>query len=180
MPRDPKAIESRERHNLPAVITAEIILDEDAEAEQEATVAPREVPDPPELRKMSARLREVWIKMWRSPVASLWDADSDVMVLIRLFRLYEQDAKMTEALDLHMEHFMERLRESPERAPEFATERSRFEIPIFMARMRVATECRMLEQQLGLTPKARLALGVALFVAGQSVSDHIAAAMNPD
>lgn len=180
MPTPPKAIESRDlsHAHLPKIIPGEIVLD-DGVAE-EAAVAPREVPVPPELEHISDRLKEVWVKMWRAPVASLWDPDSDLMVLVRLFRLYREDERLSLALDLHMEHFMRNLADDMDRAPEYATERSRFEIPIFMARMRVATECRMLEQQLGLTPKARLSLGVALFVAGQSMSDHIKASMNPD
>lgn len=179
MPREPKAIESRERRNLPAALVAEIVLDEDDDAEA-AAVAPREVPLPPELDNLSDRLKEVWARMWQAPVAQLWDPDSDVMVLARLFRLYREDERLSEALDLHMEHFMSNLENDLDRAPEYAAERSRFELPMFMARMRVATECRMLEQQLGLTPKARLSLGVALFVAGQSMSDHIKASMSAD
>lgn len=175
-----KRVEDRERNNLPALITADVVLDEDSEPIRQ--VAPREAPPiPAELEgSLSDHLKSVWVKMWQTPVAQLWEPDSDVMVLSRLFRLYREDERLSRALDLHMDHFMEHLENDPDRAPEYATERSRFEIPIFMARMRVATECRMLEQQLGLTPKARLALGVALFVAGQSMSNHINAAMDPD
>lgn len=175
-----KPVERRDlsHAHLPAVLQGEIVLDDEVPAER--VPAKREVPLPPELADLSPRLQEVWGKMWAAPVAQLWDADSDVMVLVRLFRLYREDERLSRALDLHMEHFMFNLENDLDRAPEYAAERSRFEIPIFMARMRVATECRMLEQQLGLTPKARLALGVALFVAGQSMSDHINSAMNPD
>lgn len=98
----------------------------------------RTVPDPP--RGLPARLRAQWVGLWTSPVAALLDPVSDWPAAARLFELYK---------------IGDRLGRLIARAEEVDT-------ALVGSRVRCATEARLIEAQLGLSPRSRLALGLAL------------------
>lgn len=101
---------------------------------------------PPAPSGISEELLEAWGGVWRSPVAALLDPVSDLPALTRLFRLYSVE----ERLDRVISH--------PRAADEFADMMR----TALASRLRVAGEILKLEDRLGLSPRSRLALGVAL------------------
>lgn len=133
MARDAKRPEDRQRRNLPTVLDA-----------GEASDPARVVPDPP--AGLSGALRAAWDGLWRSPVAQLLDPVSDRPAVERLFRLYLVGERLDERLAAVAAGEVDDV--SLEQAA--------------AARVRVASECRLLEGQLGLSPRSRLALGLAL------------------
>lgn len=106
------------------------------------------LPPPPAPTGLSAVLRRRWVALWSSPVAPLLDPDVDGPVVARLFELY--------ALGDVLGAEIKRARADGEGLAAAVG-----------ARVRVATETRMLEGQLGLSPRSRLALGVMLMAAGR-------------
>lgn len=76
--------------------------------------------------------------MWTSPVAQLLDPVSDLPAASRLFGLYALGERMDKALAGDLDPAWVR------------------------TRLAVAAEARMLEAALGLSPRSRLALGLAL------------------
>lgn len=108
----------------------------------EASDPARVVPDPP--AGLSGALRAAWDGLWRSPVAQLLDPVSDYPAVSRLFGLYLLGERMDARLSAPVDE-----------------DGSSFE-SMSAARVRVASECRLLEGQLGLSPRSRLALGLAL------------------
>ncbi len=134
----------RQRRNLPKIIDGEIVpepgdeLEERSEPETPAESG-YDVPPPP------AGLPDGWMltwrRLWTSPVAALLDPVSDWPAASRLFKLYVIGDRLDKLMD--------------DRLPEVDTE-------LVSSRTKVATESRLIEAQLGLSPRARLALGVAL------------------
>lgn len=92
---------------------------------------------------LSAKLRRSWDGLWASPVAQLLDPVSDLPAVTRLFGMYalgdRLDGMIAEA----------------EAAKEYDN-------ATVTTRIRISTEARQLEAQLGLSPRSRLALGLAL------------------
>jgi hypothetical protein len=132
MPRDAKRPENRQRRNLPAIL--------DGTGASPAGSGAIRRPS-----GLSAANRRAWDGLWASPVAQLLDPVSDLPAVTRLFRLYELGDEMDR-----------RLANPPtgEGAPSVES--------MVTTRVRVAGECRILEGQLGLSPRSRLALGLAL------------------
>lgn len=97
------------------------------------------VPAPPS--GLSEPLQRAWDGLWTSPVAQLLDPVSDLPAVTRLWRLYAAGERLDERMASG----------DPE---EFDA--------VVATRTRVASECRLLEGQLGLSPRSRLALGLAL------------------
>ncbi|HET6291725.1 MAG TPA: hypothetical protein VFG33_00070 [Kribbella sp.] len=106
---------------------------------------PAAAPDPP--ADLSDVLRGQWVGLWSSPVAALMDPVSDLPAVVRLFELYELADRVQAQLAAAAE----------------------VDSGLVGARVRLASEIRLAEGQLGLSPRARLALGVAL-VAGQKAA----------
>lgn len=99
------------------------------------------VPDSP--AGLSAALAAQWYALWSSPVASLMDPVGDLPAVTRLFELY-----------VLADRVQEQLAEAVDGA-------------LVSARVKLGSEIRLAEAQLGLSPRARLALGVALQAGGK-------------
>lgn len=130
--KDPR---ERVRRNAPAVLSG---------------VSPA-LPPPKPPKGLSRALRAAWLGLWRSPVAQLLDPVSDLQAVLRLFTLYGL-----------MERVDARLVVAPAAAGEAsAGDPETFHLDV-QARVRLSAEARQLEQALGLSPRSRLALGLAL------------------
>ncbi|WP_188193438.1 hypothetical protein [Nonomuraea sp. SYSU D8015] len=100
-----------------------------------------EVPEPPP--GLSETLQQDWVGAWTSPIARVIDPVSDLPAMRRLFELRA---------------LAEVYARSGNADPKLAN-----------VRIRLNSEIRMQENALGLSPRARLALGLAL-LAGQKQS----------
>ena len=139
----PKAV-GRQRSNHPKEI-----------ASVTALVAERGCPAPPSgLLKAS---REQWVAFWGSPVAKLVDLDSDMPALFRLFELVDDCSRYRASI--RKTPFVEGSQGQQVRNP-------------YLKDLQTAqAELRQLEDRFGLSPRARLSLGVALGEAKRSLSD---------
>lgn len=155
MGRDAKRPEDRQRRNLPVVLAG-------SGHSPAASGGPR----PPS--GLSAANRRAWAGLWSSPVAQLLDPVSDLPAVSRLFRLYE----LGDQMDRRLAH------------PPTDEEGNGPSVESMMTtRVRIAGECRILEGQLGLSPRSRLALGLALLAgkkAGGGSLDDLADETNDD
>lgn len=106
-----------------------------------------DVPDPP--AGLSARLAVAWRGLWCSPVAQLLDPVSDLAPVARLFGLYVLEERLVGAMD------------DPD-------DPSGLNMQVVNARLRLANELRQAESALGISPRARLALGLALLAGSSS------------
>lgn len=126
---------------------------------------------PPVPFVMPRDLRTLWDGIWCSPLAQILDPVTDYPAMARLFRsyhlLYRIDRAILNAGPARRRE-LEQLFSVPvrswqeeQRVVELA---AAFEdLPANLAlRLKYATECRQQEQQLGLSPRARLGLGVML------------------
>ena len=133
--------ERRQRRNLPKIIEGEVVPDRDAGGDAVAVPpasAGYDVPVPP------PGLRDAWMQLWRglwtSPVARLLDPVSDYPPAARLFRLYVLGDRLDDQIDAA----------------------GVVDTGLVSSRVKCATEARLIEAQLGLSPRSRLALGLAL------------------
>jgi hypothetical protein len=94
-------------------------------------------------------------------VAQLLDPVSDMPAVTRLFMLY----RLGEQLDVQVAQHMTVLAK-----PLDVDNPAGLDDKLIAARMRVASETRILEGQLGLSPRSRLALGLALLAGRKSGS----------
>lgn len=135
------------------------------------------IPRPP--IGLSAGLRRSWDGLWRSPVAKLFDPVSDLPVVSRLYYLYKLSDRIARQIDKADPERLVTLMEDED--PTEETRRLIAEIAAAVAswnatvatQVRVATEVRQLETTLGISPKARLALGVALGQVDRSAIDGL-------
>jgi P27 family predicted phage terminase small subunit len=120
------------------------------EVEGRAARAPR----PPE--GLREETRKLWGQLWHSPVAQAWDPHSDLPVLVRYIRLLDRWLRYDELLG---------------RAPLVQGSRGQLRPNPLAARLdAVEAQVHVLEEHLGLTPSARMRLGLSLFVGRQAVS----------
>lgn len=156
---NPKRIEDRQRRNLPAVIEV------DAAGQLVDADDPPAYPAPP--AGLSAMYARAWDGLWTSPVGQLLDPVSDLPAVMRLFSLYQLGQQLDDVVSASMHNYLDaltrpagvsasgRLSEGDDQVPELDDK-------IMAYRLRVASETRLLEGQLGLSPRSRLALGLAL------------------
>lgn len=102
-------------------------------------------PSPP--ADLPTHLSAQWTALWTSPVAALMDPVSDLPAVRRLFELYTLADRVQEQL----------------------VDGDALDSGLLSARVKLASEIRLAEGQLGLSPRSRLALGIAL-LAGQKAS----------
>lgn len=136
---NPKPEADRQRRNLPDVIP-------------DVSADPATIPAVP--AGLGPSLVRAWQGLWTSPVAQLLDPVSDLPVVTRLFRLY----RLGELLDARIAANLGALGNAgpdDEDAPALDDK-------LLAVRLRVASETRLLEGQIGLSPRSRLALGLAL------------------
>lgn len=148
--------EDRQRRNMPAVLGAN---------------APTGLTVPPTPARLSARLRRRWEGLWTSPVAQLLDPVSDLPAVTRLFDLYRLEEQLSARLAEHLAAMAiprtpgcDNLDCACEQHVEVPTE---LDASLASARLKVAGEIRMVESALGMSPRSRLALGLALLAGGR-------------
>lgn len=128
-----KGPESRQRRNLPAVLSG--------------SAANVDIPKPPV--GLSAAFLADWKALWASPVAALLDPVSDLPAVGRLYELRQLGQKLARKI----------------------ADLGEVDTALVTARLRVATEVRLIEAQLGLSPRSRLALGLALLAGRRGATD---------
>jgi hypothetical protein len=162
--------ESRERRNIPAVL---------------GPIAGKlDAPRPPS--GLSLKLRRQWDALWRSMVAQLLDPATDGPVIARLYELYALGERLAgmlardDRLETRARRDLARLYRTDPR-DEALVDQALVTIELarksynstVASRVRVATEVRMLEAQLGLSPRSRLALGVMLLAGRRAMAEAI-------
>lgn len=121
-------------------------------------------PLPEYLHELSDDLRARWVALWTSPVATVLDPTSDLEPVARLFELYALDRSISRATRNHVKH-LARLGEYvlDEDAPTF-------DANLVRTRISVASEIRQLEQTLGVSPRGRLTIGLAVLAVGKAAA----------
>ena len=142
------------------------------------TIGPKPlVPRPP--MGLSAGLRRTWDGLWSSPVARLLDPVSDLPVVSRLFYLYKLSDRVARQIAMADPERLHLLMDDPD--PTEEDKRLIAEITAAIGtwnatvstQIKIATEIRQVEQTIGVSPKARLGLGVALASQSQSAIDDL-------
>ena len=103
------------------------------------------------------RTREQWESFWRSPVATVVSLDTDLPSLERLFSLYDERERAYRAV------CKERLVVGSQGQPVLN--------PLARQLCSYDAEIRQLEDRFGLTPMARLRLGVQIGTAARTLDD---------
>lgn len=121
-------------------------------------------PPVPEHLVLSGDLAARWDALWTSPVAMVLDPTSDLEPVARLFELYELDRVIGKATRNHLKHLA--------RLGEFVLDEDAptFDAQLVRTRMSVAAEIRQLEQTLGVSPRGRLTIGLAVLAAGKAAA----------
>lgn len=135
-------------------------------ARAEISLSPRTVPPPEPPENLLPEVLDAWHAYWRSDLSGLVVDDTDLPALVRLFRLRDQQARASQSAvdDPLVEGSQGQLVLNPS-----ARLAGSLESPI-----------RQLEDRFGLTPEARLRLGVSLGQAAASLRDLAAAAAGDD
>ncbi|MGW6295639.1 phage terminase small subunit [Streptomyces sp. NPDC055058] len=141
-PKDP---EKRQRRNAPKGLEA-------------VPAAPGLVERPSPPAGLLKSVRDRWAAYWESPVAQLADPVSDLPALERLYRLYD-DLERSHATVRKQGHMVRGYRDQTVMNP------------LLKHMQLVQAEVRQLEDRFGLSPRARLSLGVTLGEAAKSLSD---------
>jgi hypothetical protein len=161
-----KRPEDRQRRNMPGVLEA---APPAAAGFGPPAPAGRIVPRPP--TGLGTRLRRAWEGLWSSPVAQLLDPVSDLPAVTRLFNLYKLEERLVARLDEHLAAMAVGRTPGCENldcyCEQHVTVPAQFDSGLATARMKVAGEIRMIEGALGLSPRSRLALGLALLAGGR-------------
>lgn len=156
---NPKPMDQRLRRNLPAILE-----DPGQNAPQLAESGPIRPPAPAGL---SAAFVQAWDGFWTSPVAQLLDPVSDLPPVTRLFELYQLGQQLADVVAANMTNYLDALTRpagvsASGEISEGDDDPPGIDEKALTYRMRVASETRLLESQLGLSPRSRLALGLAL------------------
>jgi hypothetical protein len=120
-------------------------------------------PPVPEHLSLSDDLRDRWAALWTSPVATVLDPVSDIEPVARLFELYELDRAIGRATRKHIDSLRQLGDWIEEGTPAFDPQ-------LVRTRMSVAAEIRQLEQTLGVSPRGRLTIGLAVLAAGKAAA----------
>jgi len=111
---------------------------------------------PPALGKWLAVTKNRWEAFWRSDVAGIVDVNSDIPALERLFTHYDE---------------LERGQRAFRRQPFVAGHRGQPRLnPLAKRQADLESAARALEDRFGMTPKARLQLGVEFGAAHRSLA----------
>lgn len=145
MPPLPKPVGKRQRTNKPKAADSQIV------AMNTATF-------PAAPAKLSKALRDEWETLWQSELAAHWNQDSDLPAMRRLFGLYERLNKY------------EREAARDGMVSKGSTGQKTLH-PLLKAADTLRSQILALEDRFGLTPMARLKLGIALGEAAASLDD---------
>ena len=143
MPRHPKPValrQNRERRDIGLL---------------EPPRARSTVPDPP--RGLLKGNRASWERFWRSPLAQVIQADTDLPALTRLWSLYDERERCYRGLRGQRVVLGSKRQLRPN--------------PLFGPLAVMDAEIRQLEDRFGLSPRARLTLGVIFGDAARSLAD---------
>ena len=144
MPVPPKPAERRQRRNRPAEVG--LVL---------APPVTAELPAPP--RELLADTVRAWEGFWRSPLATVVTLETDLPALERLFTLYDERCRAYRAF---------------RRARVVEGSQGQAVLnPLGRQMLAYDAEIRQLEDRFGLTPMARLRLGVQLGAAQRTLAD---------
>lgn len=149
MPRPPKPAAERQRTNSPSV---GLVLIED-----KRVVAPSA---PKGLLKSTT---DAWTVFWRSQMAQLVQVDTDLPALTRLFALYDEHERCYRA--------------SREDRLVIGSQGQYVLNPLYRQMVTLETEIRNLEDRFGLSPMARLKLGITFGEAHRSLDSLNRAAL---
>lgn len=103
-----------------------------------------------------------WEAVWTSPVATILDPVTDLEPVSRLFELYALDRSIGRATRNHVSAL--------ERAGEYLDEITTFDPQLVRTRLSVASEIRQLEQTLGISPRGRLTIGLAVLAVDRAAA----------
>ncbi|MFI6759375.1 hypothetical protein ACIBF5_09565 [Micromonospora sp. NPDC050417] len=130
--------------------------------------ADREIPPAP--GGLSPQLHRTWYGMWTSPVARLLDPDTDMPAVTRLFSLYQLGERLDAAVAADMDAYLEAMTR-PDPDPDAPV--PHVDDRLMAMRLRVASETRLIEAQLGMSPRSRLALGLALMAGAKGTAGSL-------
>lgn len=122
-----------------------------------------EVPEPPS--PLGASGKKAWAAFWASPLAQVVRTDSDLEALRRLFLRRDESARLW--------------RRACKEPVVIGSSGQMRPNPLFDVVSRLDGEVRALEDRFGLTPQARLRLGVT-FAQGQAVAERVSREINAD
>jgi P27 family predicted phage terminase small subunit len=105
----------------------------------------RDVPVPAE--SLPAPLKARWYTLWNSPLGAAWSADTDTLVLRRLFSLYKLRAESLAAVER-------------DGLVVVGSKGQPVDHPLARRLATIDSEIRQLEDRVGLNPRARLNLGL--------------------
>lgn len=142
MPAPKKPVDRLQRRNKPKAPDLRIVA-----------MNTEDVPSPP--KGISKLLKDEWSEIWQSPLAAYWDRSSDLRPLRRLFSLYDKLAKFERV----------GLKDPLSRG----STGQRILHPMLKEADEMRKQILALEQQFGMTPMARLKLGIALGEAAKSL-----------
>lgn len=160
----------RQRRNRPRELTARAgELRDGQEAGNGTAMSPAGYRVPAVPFVLSKELRERWDGIWTSPLAMVLDPVTDYAIMERLFWSYRQHHRLRRMVARAdpaklAEHFARGDFESLEVA-EIAAAIDKLNQTMGTI-LKLQVEIRMTEQQLGLSPRARLGLGVMIKAAG--------------
>ena len=110
-------------------------------------------------RGLLQNLRDRWDRFWRSDLAQLTEADTNLGAITRLFTLYDERERA------YRGYRKERIVEGHKGQPVLN--------PLGRLMAAMDTEIRQLEDRFGLNPKARLLMGITLGEAVRSLSTPV-------
>lgn len=148
MPRLPKPVDQRQRTNTPSV--GLVLL----ESKVDPPIAPK---------GLLKSTTESWTSFWRSPMAQLVQLDTDLPSLTRLWALYDEHERCYRA--------------SRQDRLVVGSQGQYVLNPLYRQMVTLETEIRNLEDRFGLSPMARLKLGITFGEAHRSLDSLNRAAL---
>lgn len=141
MPAQKKPADKLQRRNKPKAVDAQIVALNNAA-----------VPKPPAVRK---KYKDQWAELWSSELAAIWNRDSDLIAMRRLFELYDR---------------LDRYEREAGRESLVAGSKGQLRLnPLVAEADTLRNQILALEDRFGMTPMARLKLGIDLGKAQQSL-----------
>jgi len=113
---------------------------------------------PPPPKGLLKKTKESWVKRWSSPLAKFWERETDLEVLERLH---------------HLEDERERAKRGLRKQGRLIEGSMGQQVlnPLYRLIATLDAEIRQLEDRLGLTPRARLQLGITFGEAVRSIDE---------
>ena len=129
-----------------------------------ALVRGSQKPPPPCPGNLLKRSQAEWVRLWKLPISIIWDG-GDRLVCERMIRLKDEEYRIARAI--------------ARRRVVKGSRGQSVQNPLMRRQESLWTEIRQLEDRLGLSPRARLQLGIALGDAYKSL-DQLNAGIGAD